>query len=139
MDLDFYKTELLTYAGVNEATVNLEFRFIAFDPKFESSVRATNQFTLSVSGSPNFCQGASFTSEVAECQRLSLVPCPNEVVYLSKDRLTHTSPQPEQVKQSARQLYLNSLSNWWSYESPGGALVTPLQSVTWSGLGTDGT
>ena len=89
MSLDYFKTTFLNYVGdFNKSSIDLEFRFTVYDEEFEDSVLVTNEFTLTVSGQPNFCADVDPVATFVECERLGLVPCPNERIFVSKGRLT---------------------------------------------------
>jgi len=78
-----------TYDVDNDGKVELPLRFFVYDPLYEESVTVSDTFTLEVQGQPNYCKDVSVKPTLTECTSLGLDPCPNETVFVTKNRLTY--------------------------------------------------
>ena len=144
MSFDYWMLKFLTYIeDYSKSSFDFEFRFTVYDTEYEETVLVTNDFTITAAGQPNFCHDVEPQFTIVECNKLGLEPCPNELIYVQKDRLTFPNFGATS-KQKARRLYKGEIANWWSYEvlnSDGNTFSyvnPPERAVQWSAKGADG-
>ena len=127
-------------ASTDDLILTMEMRFQAGT---EGSLAvAHSYFDIVVEGPQNFCRESKVQLTVEQCDgdREQDGRCPNEQIYLALGQQYQT-PDGKQTK--SRDLLLNSLSNWWSYEAVGadGSIETRRRdsgAITWSAKGSDG-
>ena len=127
-------------ASTDDLILTMEMRFQAGT---EGSLAvAHSYFDIVVEGPQNFCRESKVQLTVEQCDgdREQDGRCPNEQIYLALGQQYQT---PDGTQTKSRDLLLNSLSNWWSYEAVGadGSIETRRRdtaAITWSAKGSDG-
>ena len=122
----------------SDGDAELGIQITVFDPEFEETVTLSKEFQLKVTGKTNFCKDVTVEARIAECERLDQEePCPNERIYLSKGLMTFEDEGLD-LQSNSRNLFLNKLSNWWSYVTVDGVKVDRAREITWAREGSDG-